>query len=180
MKEISLISKKRLEYSLEDIEGRLDKLKANLEEAKAHGDLSENSEYEASLAEYTKTMQEKTKIEYTLATSTVKQTYSPNIANGSLISVKLLGSEDGKEPEDMGILLFDDGGSALFSGVVSKESPLGRAIYGGITGEYIVKDIRGVDLRYHVVLEPDSKTDEYLTKYPPNRNKTLDKIFEGL
>lgn len=178
MNEITSISKKRLEHTLESLNAELEELSVRVAEARELGDLSENEEYTASLAEYIEKMRKKSEIENTLKTSSVKQNYSTNISNGSLISVKLI-NNDGTE-EDMGLLLFDEEGSSVFSGVVSPDSSLGRAIQGGVGGEYIVQNIRGNDVKYVVNLEPESRIDEYLEKYPPDRQKTLDRMFEGI
>lgn len=180
MREISFIAKRRLEFRLEDLDSRMEELRTNLAEAKEKGDLSENEEYTAALSEYTKAVKERAGVVGTLEVSRVKQSYSSNISVGSLIEVKELNPDGKSVKEDLGLLLFDEEGSALFSGIVSKNSNLGRAIFGGIGGEYLVKDIRGIDQKFSVTLEPESRTDEYLEKYPPDPTKVLDKIFEGI
>lgn len=177
MNEITYIAKKRMEYTLESLNRDLEVLSVRMAEARELGDLSENEEYTASMSEYNKKAQERASIEYTLKTSKVKQSYSTNITNGTLISVKRV---VGDGVEDLGLQLFDDGGSALFSGIISSESALGREIQGGVGGEYVVQNIQGVDQKFLVTIEPESRLEEYLALYPPDRQEMISRIFEGL
>lgn len=172
------IAKLRISHRLDSVIRELEEVSKALEEARALGDLSENTEYEASLQSYTKLIQEKANLEYQLENIPDTDTYSTNIGNGTLLSVKLE-NPDGTV-EDLGLLMFGDFGSSLFDGVISPNSPLGRAIRGGLGGEYIVQDIRGIDLKYIVTIEPESRLEEYLEKYPPNREDKINQIFGGI
>lgn len=176
MQEISSIAKLRLEHTLASLNEQIEKTGEEVETARGFGDLSENTEYEVAIAKYTKLTQEKAKIEYTLSTSTVRQTYSNNISYGSLISVQLIDAH-GNSQEDLGLLMFDQKGSILFDGTISADSPLGRRIQGGLSGVYTVKGPSGADFRYKVSLEPESRLQEYLEKYPPSRSHKLNEIF---
>lgn len=172
------IVRERLEHRLKSIVKELEEVSESLEEARSLGDLSENTEYEASLQRYTKLVQEKSSLEYQLENIVETDNYSNNIGIGTLMSVKLE-NPDGTV-EDYGLLMFGEVGSSLFDGIVSANSPLGRAITGGLSGEYVVQDIRGMDLKYYVTIEPESRISEYLELYPPDREKKIDQIFGGI
>lgn len=178
MEEISLIGKKRLEFRLASIKEELVHVSEAMSEARKHGDLSENSEYHASAAEFTALSAEKAKIEDILDKSKLKRTYTKTISLGSLLSVRL------KNPDgtwvDKGLLLFDENGGTLFDGTVSPNSALGREIEGGTGGEYHVQDLSGVTRTWEIKIEPESRIEEYLELYPPDRKITLNRIFDGL
>lgn len=172
------VTKLRLSHRLDSVVKELEEVSKSLEEARALGDLSENTEYESSLQSFTKLLQEKAHLEYQLENLKETDTYSKNIGKGTLLSVKIE-NPDGTE-EDLGLLMFEDVGSSLFDGTVSAASPLGRAIRGGLGGKYRVQDIKGEELTYVVNIEPESRLEEYLQAYPPDRNEKISQIFKGI
>jgi transcription elongation factor GreA len=176
MKEISKIGARRLQIELEQIESQLPEVGKEVETARGFGDYSENDELAAALAKFTTMSRRKTEIEFTLSSSTVKQSYSNNIAAGSLISVEIIGPESARK--ELGLLLFDEKGSAVFDGTISPYSPLGRVIQGGTGGDYKVKGPTGVDFVYRVQLESEDRIEEYLAKYPTDREITEKLIFQ--
>lgn len=178
MKEISAVGKARLEYKLEAIVEELKGIGERLEEARAQGDLSENADYDASLAEFTRRSQEKIELEGILLTAKVRNSYSSSIGIGTLLSIKI--EEQDGSTDDLGLVLFDETGSGYFDNTVSVASNLGRVIQGGTSGVYIVQDLMGVDRKYTVEIQPQSRIEEYLEKNPPNRQVTIDRMFAGI
>lgn len=176
MEEISLIAKKRMEYRLETIKEELITVAEAMEQARGLGDFSENSEYEATSAKYTSLTIEKAEIEEILNTRKVITNFTNSIGIGTLLSVKMK-NEDGTW-DDKGLLLFDEKGSALFDGTISPQSNLGRKIEGGLSGEYVFQDLRGHDRVCQVTIEPESRIEEYLEQYNPDRSITLSRIFD--
>lgn len=165
-----------MQYRIKALEESIEKIAVKLEEARAHGDTSENAEYEASLAEFTSAKTELAELEYTLANSVVKTTVSDSIEKGTLFSMQEINSK-GEVLKDYGMLLFDDVGSVIFYGVISPNSPLGKVIQGGTSGVYTVKDFTNVEHHYKITVEPESRINEYLEKYPPSIDPIVDKIF---
>jgi len=174
--EITKIAKLRMEHKLSRILEDLERVTEELQEARAKGDLSENTEYDLALAEFTKLTSERTNLEYILETAKVRQTYPTNIVPGCLISVKF--ELPNGEWKDLGLKFFDSHGGILFEGVITANSNLGKAINGGTSGTYIVKALNGTDVKYQVNIEPESRSEEYLRMFPPNRSEILDEIFD--
>lgn len=171
---ISSIAKLRMEYTLKAIEDELILVKESMKEARAFGDLSENSEYTASSAEFTRLTMEKARLEETLQSETVISEYGNVIGIGTLISLEIL---EGNKWADQGLILFDEHGSSIFDGTISRNSNLGRALEGRTSGEYTYQDSRGIETKCRVKIEPESRLSEYTAKYPPDRKLALAKIF---
>jgi hypothetical protein len=176
MEVITLITKRRLEYRLQAVLAQLEIVGEKLQSSREHQDLSENAEYEASLSEFTALSTERSKIEHTLSNSTIKKNKSNSIERGTLISLELVKNGNFK---DLGLYLFDSDGGATFSGVIGDTSPLGLIIDGGLSGIYEVKTPLGSVETYRVKIEPDSRLTEFLEKYPPETDKTMDSLLEG-
>ena len=175
MREISEVTKLRLEARLQNINKVLDEVGKKMEEARGHGDLRENEEYTSSLETYTKLSRDKIQIESILESAKIVKSYPNSISVGTLLSVKII-YPDGTV-SDEGLQMFDDKGSGFFDGTISPDSPLGRAIYGTVGGEFKVQALNGSELTYIVNIEPKERIKEYLELYPPDRNEMLRRVF---
>ncbi|MCS7280041.1 MAG: transcription elongation factor GreA [Desulfobacterota bacterium] len=131
-----LISKKRPEI-----------LKA-IEEARAHGDLSENAEYDAAKEEYQLLQKKIAEIEEMLEKSTVMEpnSNSSECAFGSKVKLKNVDTGD--------IVIYQLVGpfeSDVKSGRISVTSPLGKALLGRRVGEEVRFSAPGGEKIYEVL-----------------------------
>jgi len=105
---------------------------ARLKEAREYGDLSENSEYDAARLELERVVSRISEIEATLEQAkTIKKTGSTTVVSiGSKVTVEIEG--DTEEYTIVGTAESDP-----LEGLISSESPLGKALIGANVGEVV-------------------------------------------
>jgi transcription elongation factor GreA len=178
MGKMSAISYNFLEAKLAQLEEDLKGISAELIEARGHGDLSENTEYDLAKAALEANTRERAEIQRTIRSATIVHKYSTSIDIGSFITVKII-AKDGSLIEDLGLLMFDEVGDLIFDGKVNPSSPLGSAIQGGNTGTFVVRGMNGTETIYHVTLEPEASAEAFMSSYSPDRKASIEKIFKG-
>jgi transcription elongation GreA/GreB family factor len=172
---LSLIAQKRMQYQLEAAEAKLPEVREQMTAARGYGDFSENSEYDAAVAEFTDLTSKIANLKTTLASEVVETTYSDVVRVGSLLQIFV--EESPGNFSDMGIMLFDEVGNSQFDGTISNASSMGRVIEGRSSGEYSYQDPRGRERKCRFEILPPNRMEEYLKKFPPNREETLERIF---
>ncbi len=120
-----------------------------IEEARAHGDLSENAEYVAAKEQQAFIEKKIQEIEQKLANSEIIDSFSPangkvgfgstvtleNIDNGEIVTYMIVGPEESDVP----------------SGKISITSPLGKALIGKEVGEDVVFQTPGGKKSYTIL-----------------------------
>ncbi len=129
-----------LEEELNDL--RVNKRAENVQaikEARSHGDLSENSEYDAARDEQAKIEARIQELEYKLENATIIDASDKSKINVGC-KVKILYVEDGEEDEYtiVGSLEADP-----FENKISNESPIGAAIIGAKVGDTVSVSANG-------------------------------------
>ena len=129
-----------LEAELNDL--RVNKRAENVQaikEARSHGDLSENSEYDAARDEQAKIEARIQELEYKLEHATIIDNKDKSIVNVGC-AVTLLYVDDNEEDEYsiVGSLEADP-----FENKISNESPIGSAIIGRKVGDIVDVDANG-------------------------------------
>jgi len=129
-----------LEEELNDL--RVNKRAENVQaikEARSHGDLSENSEYDAARDEQAKIEARIQELEYKLENATIIDSSDKSKINVGC-KVKILYVEDNEEDEYqiVGSLEADP-----FENKISNESPIGAAIIGAKVGDVVSVDANG-------------------------------------
>ena len=129
-----------LEQELNDL--RVNKRAENvlaIKEARSHGDLSENSEYDAARDEQAKIEARIQELEYKLENATIIDSKDKSTINVGC-KVKILSVDDNEEDEYtiVGSLEADP-----FENKISNESPIGMAIIGKKVGDVVSVDANG-------------------------------------
>lgn len=126
---------KELEEELNDLKlnKRAEVVQA-IKEARSHGDLSENSEYDAARDEQAQLEARIQELEYKLAHAVISDGSKDVVSVGSTVTVVYEDDEDGEEEVYMivGSLEADP-----FENKISNESPIGQAIIGKKVGDII-------------------------------------------
>ena len=125
---------KELEEELNDL--RINKRAENVQaikEARSHGDLSENSEYDAARDEQAKIEARIQELEYKLEHATIIETKDKTHVNvGTKVTVEYIDDDEEDTYEIVGSLEADP-----FENKISNESPIGIALMGKKVGEVV-------------------------------------------
>lgn len=125
---------KELEEELNDL--RTNKRAENVQaikEARSHGDLSENSEYDAARDEQAKIEARIQELEYKLEHATIIEAKDKSYVNvGTKVTVKYIDEDDEDTYEIVGSLEADP-----FENKISNESPIGIALMGRKVGDVV-------------------------------------------
>lgn len=134
--EILLTAKGYAELEEELNELRTTKREENIQaikEARSHGDLSENSEYDAARDEQAKIEARVQELEYKLEHATIIDSKDKNIVNvGCTVTILYVDDEEEDTYSIVGSLEADP-----FENKVSNESPIGAALMGSKVGDII-------------------------------------------
>lgn len=125
------------------------KLLTAIEEARAHGDISENAEYDAAKEEYQFLQKKVAEIEGILQNSEiidVKKTDIDVIGFGCSVTLKNLDTE-----EEVVYKLVGPYESNIDKGTISISSPLGRALMGKSLGDEVNFKAPGGERTYEIV-----------------------------
>ena len=154
------LTKKDLEKIRQELDHRRIELRPQLleavKEARAFGDLSENFEYKAAKQEKNKNEGRIRFLERTLKTARVVEDRSAPDAVGLYDKVTVL-LEDEEEPETYQIVttLRQD----VLRGIISKESPMGRALMGRRVGDRALVELDNGS-SYEVVIQAIEKGED--------------------
>lgn len=134
-KEIVLTSAgyKELEEELKDLKlNKRTEVVEAIKEARSHGDLSENSEYDAARDEQAQLEARIQELEYKLEHATISDGCKDKVAVGSTVTVLYVDDNEEVEYKIVGGLEADP-----FENKISNESPIGQAIIGAKVGDVI-------------------------------------------
>ncbi len=134
---ILLTSKGYLELEEELNDLKLNKrveVVAAIKEARSHGDLSENSEYDAAREEQAQLEARITELEYKLQNAKIVEVGSKDeVGVGNTITISYIDEDDDEEEyQIVGSLEADP-----FNNKISNESPIGEAVMGRKVGDVI-------------------------------------------
>lgn len=138
--------KKELEYLLN---AKRPKILSAIEEARAHGDISENAELDAAKEEYQFLQKKVSEIEEMIRNSEVvdpKKTEYESVEFGSSITLKNLDTD-----EEVIYKLVGPYESDIQKGKISMSSPLGRALMGKSVGDEVNFSAPGGQRTYEIV-----------------------------
>lgn len=125
------------------------KILAAIEEARAHGDISENAEYEAAKEEYQFMQKKIGEIEEMLTTSViveVKRSVNGIIEFGNKVQLKNLDTD-----EEAVYMIVGPYESDIQKGTISISSPLGRALLGKNVGDEVTFKAPGGERTYEII-----------------------------
>lgn len=129
-----------LEEELNDL--RINKRAENVQaikEARSHGDLSENSEYDAARDEQAKIEARIQELEYKLEhAKIIDNTDKSQVNVGSVVTILYIDDDEEEEYSIVGSLEAD-----VFENKISNESPIGIAIMGKKVGDVCPVDANG-------------------------------------
>ena len=129
-----------LEEELNDL--RINKRAENVQaikEARSHGDLSENSEYDAARDEQAKIEARIQELEYKLEhAKIIDNTDKSQVNVGSVVTILYIDDDEEEEYSIVGSLEAD-----VFENKISNESPIGLAIMGKKVGDVCAVDANG-------------------------------------
>jgi transcription elongation factor GreA len=120
-----------------------------IEEARAHGDISENAEYDAAREEFQFLQKKVAEIEDMIKNSEIvdgKQGDGDTVAFGCSIALKNLDTD-----EEVVYTLVGPYESDIQKGKISMSSPLGRALLGKSVGDEVTFKAPGGERTYEVV-----------------------------
>ena len=150
-KEEILLTKK----GYEELENELNDLRVNkraenvqaIKEARSHGDLSENSEYDAARDEQAKIEARIQELEYKLEHATIIDSKDKTVVNvGCEVTVKYVEDDEEETYTIVGSLEADP-----FENKISNESPIGTAIIGKKVGDIIDVEVPNDSYKIEIV-----------------------------
>ena len=128
-------------------EGR-EKAAADIKEARSHGDLSENAEYDEAMNDQGRLEARITELEAILKDAVIISASAEGTVHvGSVITLKDL--DDGEEEEDY--LILGENESTKEENYISAESPAGKMIMGKVPGDTVQVDAPGGVINYQIV-----------------------------
>ena len=125
------------------------KILAAIEEARAHGDISENAEYEAAKEEYQFMQKKIGEIEETLKqceVAAIKRNPNGKVDFGGRVFLKNLDTD-----EEVVYMVVGPFESDLEKGRISMSSPLGRALMGKEVGDEVSFSAPGGERTYEII-----------------------------
>lgn len=132
-------------------------LRVELQRARGLGDLSENDEYRTLKRELNRTYSRIRYLQNMIKTAVVIKVESEEDKIGLFDSVKLYDEESGEEKT---VRIVTTLRSDPISGLISKESPFGRALLGKKVGDRVKIDVSDKYSYYVVVREIEKGTDD--------------------
>jgi transcription elongation factor GreA len=120
-----------------------------IEEARAHGDISENAEYDAAKEEYQFLQKKISEIEEILKQCEIKEIRkNPNgiIDFGGHVSLKNLDTD-----EEVDYMVVGPYESNIENGKIAMSSPLGRALLGKVVGDEVTFSAPGGTRTYEIM-----------------------------
>ena len=146
-----------IQKMLEEVEYRenvlMPKILEDVKVARSFGDLSENFEYKAAKAEQRKNMSRIRYLKQMLASAVVIDTASESGEVGLFDKVTLFMEDEG---EEMTVRFVTTLRQNALEGLISKESPLGRAVLGHRVGERLYVTVSD-DYGYYVQIRAFEK-----------------------
>ena len=128
------------EEGLAKVKEELDKLRNEdrpriiqaLKDARSQGDLSENADYDAAREEQAKTEARIKELEYIVDNANVIEKVDGEVGLGSKVTVNFVDDDEEEVYSIVGVTEVD-----VDNNMISKESPIGEALYGHKEGETV-------------------------------------------
>ena len=129
---------------LEQVKAELDKLRLEdrpriiqaIKDARAQGDLSENAEYDAARDEQAKTEARIKELEYIVENANVIEAVDGEVSIGTTVTVQFVDDDEEEVYKIVGTTEVD-----VDNNMISKESPIGEALYGHKEGEVVTVNL---------------------------------------
>jgi len=142
---------------LVEIEQQLRDLKTNgrkmiaqkIAEARGHGDLSENAEYEAAKEEQQHLELRISKLEHTLSRAKIIE--AKDLPNDKIYILSRVRLKDLRTGEEVEYLLVSPEESNFEANKISVTSPIGKALLGKVKGDKVDIKVPAGTLRYHIL-----------------------------
>ena len=140
---------------LEELKNELEELKTTgrddiaekIRIARSYGDLSENSEYDEAKSEQAKIEARINELEYQIQNAVILDVTDKNAVNlGSTVTIK---NADNGDLSTYKIVGFAQSNPA--EGLISDESPVGKALIGSKKGEKVVVEAPIGELRFEII-----------------------------
>ena len=140
----------RLKKELADLQHELShKLPRELEEARAHGDLSENAEYDAAKEAQQHLELRIAKLEQTLARARIIE--SKELPNDKIYILSRIKLQDLKSKETVEYILVSPEEADFEKNKISVTSPLGKGLLGRTAGEKVKISVPAGTLEYKIL-----------------------------
>lgn len=119
----------------------------NIKEARSHGDLSENAEYDEAMNDQGRLEARITELEGILKDAIIISAAKAGLVHvGSVITLKDL--DDGDEDD---YVILGENESSVDANYISAESPAGKALMGKAAGDTVIIDAPGGQFSYQIV-----------------------------
>ena len=122
---------------------------AKISEARGHGDLSENAEYDAAKEEQQHLELRISKLELTLSRATLIQ--AKDLPNDKIYILSRVKLKDLKTDDEFEYLLVSPEEANFEANKISVTSPIGKALLGKIKGEKVEITVPAGVLKYHIL-----------------------------
>ncbi|MGN1048018.1 MAG: GreA/GreB family elongation factor [Eubacteriales bacterium] len=154
--ELTKVDIKKMQDEINERKARNASLRENIRAARELGDLSENDEYRTAKREFSRNNSRIEYLENMIATAIVISDDSDSDSVGLFDRVTLYYEDD---DETSVIRLVTTLRNDVFTGNISKESPLGKAIMGKKEGDRVLVKVND-KVSYYVVIKKIEKSDE--------------------
>lgn len=154
--ELTKVDIKKMQDEIDERKAQNASLRENIRAARELGDLSENDEYRTAKREFSRNNSRIAYLENMIATAIVISDDSESDAVGLFDKVTLYYEDDDEISE---IRLVTTLRNDVFTGNISKESPLGKAIMGKKAGDRVLVKVNE-KVSYYVVIKAIEKSDE--------------------
>lgn len=154
--ELTKVDIKKMQNEIDERKAKNASLRENIRAARELGDLSENDEYRTAKREFSRNNSRIAYLENMIATAIVISDDSEADAVGLFDKVTLYYEDDDEISE---IRLVTTLRNDVFTGNISKESPLGKAIMGKKAGDRVLVKVNE-KVSYYVVIKAIEKSDE--------------------
>ena len=139
----------KLVTELETLKARRPEIKAAIAEARAFGDLSENSEYDEAKNEQAKVESRIAELEYLINHAEIikEEQYKSGVVNiGTLVKVF-----DVEEDEEVEYSIVGPNEANPMMGMISDQSPIGRTLIGHKKGDEVTVETPGGDMKFKIL-----------------------------
>lgn len=139
----------KLVTELETLKARRPEIKAAIAEARAFGDLSENSEYDEAKNEQAKVESRIAELEYLINHAEIikEEQYKSGVVNiGTLVKVF-----DVEEDEEIEYSIVGPNEANPLMGMISDQSPIGRALIGNKAGDEVTVETPGGEMKFKIL-----------------------------
>lgn len=139
----------KLVTELETLKARRPEIKAAIAEARAFGDLSENSEYDEAKNEQAKVETRIAELEYLINHAEIikEEQYKSGVVNiGTIVKVY-----DCDEDEELEYSIVGPNEANPLMGMISDQSPIGRALIGNKKGDEVTVEAPAGEMKFKIL-----------------------------